>query len=37
LISRLKGVSMTRYVNDLIAKDKLENEGAIKKAQELLK
>jgi hypothetical protein len=37
LISRFKGVSMTRYVNDLIAKDRLENQSAINKAQELFK
>jgi len=37
LISRLEGVSMTRYVNDLIAKDRLENQSVINKAQELFK
>lgn len=36
-ISRLKGVSMTQYTNDLIKIDCRANKGLIEKAKELLK
>lgn len=37
LISRIEGVSMTRYVNDLIEKDRLKNKSKMKKIREFLK
>lgn len=36
-ITRLKGVSITQYVNDLIAKDAEENKETIEKFKELMK
>lgn len=35
LISRVKGFSITQYVNELIAADKTKNEVLIKQAKEL--
>ena len=36
-ITRLKGVSITQYVNDLIAKDAEENKETIEKFKDLMK
>lgn len=36
-ITRLKGVSITQYVNELIAKDAEENKETIEKFKELMK
>ncbi len=36
LMSRLRGVSMTQYVNDLLDKDREANDDVIKKAEKLL-
>jgi len=36
-VTRLKGVSITQYVNDLIAKDAEENKETIEKFKDLMK
>lgn len=36
LISRIRGVSMTQYVNDLLNEDKKINDNLLKKAEKLL-
>ncbi len=37
MISRIKGISITQYVNDLILVDKKKNQGIINQAKELFK
>lgn len=37
MISRVKGISVTQYINDLVASDKQKNSEIIKQAKEIFK